>query len=204
MRQRRWLELLSDYDCEIRYHPGKGNVVADALSQKENESMEKLTRQYLKEVVSKHGVPVSLISDRDGRIGKRSGRCIKSKGKTQTTTSSSLGYDNWFNLLVQTLNAQTEARKEENYRAKDLGGMIKKLESRADETKGERLNGETDETIPEGAPFEALYGRKCRSPVCWVEVGDAQLTGLEIVCETIKKIIQIKNRLQASRDRQKS
>nr|GEW06328.1 hypothetical protein [Tanacetum cinerariifolium] len=39
MRQRRWIELLSDYDCEIRYHPGKGNVVADALSQKDRESL---------------------------------------------------------------------------------------------------------------------------------------------------------------------
>ncbi|GKB14715.1 putative reverse transcriptase domain-containing protein, partial [Tanacetum coccineum] len=167
IRQRRWLELLSDYDCEIHYHPGKANMVADALSpearkeenygtkdlcgmikklkphadgtfclrnrswipcyghlralimhdshkskysihpgsdkmyqylkklywwpymkaeiatyvivdrltksahflpMRENDSMEKLTRQYLKEVVTKHGVPVSIISDRDGRF----------------------------------------------------------------------------------------------------------------------------------------
>nr|GFC79944.1 putative reverse transcriptase domain-containing protein [Tanacetum cinerariifolium] len=37
MRQRRWLELLSDYNCDIRYHPGKANVMADALSHKERD-----------------------------------------------------------------------------------------------------------------------------------------------------------------------
>nr|GEW62550.1 putative reverse transcriptase domain-containing protein [Tanacetum cinerariifolium] len=110
MRQRWWLELLSDYDYEIRYHPGKANVVTDALSRKErikplrvwalvmtivlnlpkqilnaqtearkyenlvnedlqgDDSLEKLPRQYLKEVVSRHEVPVSVISDRDGRF----------------------------------------------------------------------------------------------------------------------------------------
>ncbi|GJY67591.1 putative reverse transcriptase domain-containing protein [Tanacetum coccineum] len=52
--------------------------------------------------------------------------------------------------------------------------------------------------------FEALYGRKCRSPISWAEVGDAQLTGPEIVHETIEKIIQIKKRIQVARDRQKS
>ncbi|GJZ59199.1 putative reverse transcriptase domain-containing protein [Tanacetum coccineum] len=54
------------------------------------------------------------------------------------------------------------------------------------------------------APFEALYGRKCRSPVCWAEVGDVQLTGPEIIHETTKKIVQIRQRLQAARDRQRS
>ncbi|GJR58241.1 putative reverse transcriptase domain-containing protein [Tanacetum coccineum] len=53
-------------------------------------------------------------------------------------------------------------------------------------------------------PFEALYGRKCRSPVCWAEVGEVQLTSPEIVQETTEKVIQIKQRIQAARDRQKS
>nr|GEY93842.1 putative reverse transcriptase domain-containing protein [Tanacetum cinerariifolium] len=54
------------------------------------------------------------------------------------------------------------------------------------------------------APSEALYGQKCHSPVCWAEVGDAQLTGPEIIHETTEKIFQIKSRIQAARDRQKS
>nr|GEY68966.1 putative reverse transcriptase domain-containing protein [Tanacetum cinerariifolium] len=54
------------------------------------------------------------------------------------------------------------------------------------------------------SPFEALWGRKCHSPVCWNEVGEFHLTGPEIVQETTEKIIQIKQRMQAARDRQKS
>ncbi|GJS28372.1 putative reverse transcriptase domain-containing protein [Tanacetum coccineum] len=89
MRQRRWLELLSDYDCELRYHPGKANVVADALSRKNRPKPLRVKALVL-------------------TIG--------------------------LNLPVQILNAQVEARKEENYRAEDLCGMIKNLESRADGT----------------------------------------------------------------------
>nr|GEX03267.1 putative reverse transcriptase domain-containing protein [Tanacetum cinerariifolium] len=59
-------------------------------------------------------------------------------------------------------------------------------------------------TSIKAAPFEALYGRKYRWSFCWAKVGDAQLTSLKIVHETIKKIIQIKKRIQAARDRQKS
>ncbi|GJT87075.1 putative reverse transcriptase domain-containing protein [Tanacetum coccineum] len=57
-------------------------------------------------------------------------------------------------------------------------------------------------TSIKAAPFEALYGRKCRSPICWAEVGDAQLTGPKIVHETTKKII--KKHIQAARYMQKS
>ncbi|GJT56802.1 putative reverse transcriptase domain-containing protein [Tanacetum coccineum] len=89
MRQRRWLELLSDYDCELHYHPGKANVVADALSGK---SRPKPLR--VRALVMKIGL----------------------------------------NLPVQILNAQGEARMEENYGTKDLCGMIKNLEPRVDGT----------------------------------------------------------------------
>nr|GFB61300.1 putative reverse transcriptase domain-containing protein [Tanacetum cinerariifolium] len=54
------------------------------------------------------------------------------------------------------------------------------------------------------APFEVLYGRKCRSPVCWTEVGEAQILGPELIQKTTEKIIQIKHKMQAARDRQKS
>ncbi|GJU02487.1 putative reverse transcriptase domain-containing protein [Tanacetum coccineum] len=53
-------------------------------------------------------------------------------------------------------------------------------------------------------PFEALYGQKCRSPVCWANVGDVQLSGPEIIHETTEKIVQILQRMQAARDRQRS
>ncbi|GKB38920.1 putative reverse transcriptase domain-containing protein [Tanacetum coccineum] len=59
-------------------------------------------------------------------------------------------------------------------------------------------------TSIKAASFKTLYGRRCRSPVCWAEVGDAQLTGPEIIHETTEKIIQIKKRIQVARDRQNS
>ncbi|KAI3810401.1 hypothetical protein L1987_20013 [Smallanthus sonchifolius] len=59
-------------------------------------------------------------------------------------------------------------------------------------------------TSIKAAPFEALYGRKCRSPLCWAEVGDKHLTGPEVIQETTDKIFKIKDRLKAARDRKKS
>ncbi|GKB43348.1 hypothetical protein Tco_0888290 [Tanacetum coccineum] len=54
------------------------------------------------------------------------------------------------------------------------------------------------------APFEALYGRKCRSPVLWAEIGESSLTGLKLVQETTDKVVLVKEKPKAARDRQKS
>ncbi|XP_024965940.1 uncharacterized protein LOC112506146 [Cynara cardunculus var. scolymus] len=54
------------------------------------------------------------------------------------------------------------------------------------------------------APFEALYGRKCRTPVCWLEAGEKQFAGPEIVQETTDNVKCIRGRLKAAQDRQKS
>nr|GFD00566.1 reverse transcriptase domain-containing protein [Tanacetum cinerariifolium] len=93
-------------------------VIVDRLTKstiftpiRETDTMDKLARIYLKEVVTRHGIPVSIISDRNP-----------------------------------------------SYQA-----TIKAL------------------------PFEALYGRKCRSPICWTEVGEAQILGPELIQETTKK-----------------
>ncbi|GJS40679.1 putative reverse transcriptase domain-containing protein [Tanacetum coccineum] len=121
---------------------------AQFLPIKETDSIEKLTRQYLKEVVSRHGVPVLIISDQDSKFTSHFWKSLK--------RALEFSYNNSYYTSIK------------------------------------------------AAPFKALYGRKCRSPICWAEVGDAQLTGPEIVRETTEKIIQIKHRLQASRDRQRS
>ena len=54
------------------------------------------------------------------------------------------------------------------------------------------------------APFEALYGRKCRTPLCWCEVGERSLYGQKIVQETTQKIQMIRDKLQVAQSRQKS
>ncbi|GJW78278.1 putative reverse transcriptase domain-containing protein [Tanacetum coccineum] len=81
----------------------------------------------------------------------------------------------------------------------------KSKNSTSDGTEGpSEPRGPPSDSYIKAAPFEALYGRKCLSPACGAEVGDVQLTGPEIIHETTEKIIQIRQRLQAARDRQKS
>ncbi|GJY93726.1 putative reverse transcriptase domain-containing protein [Tanacetum coccineum] len=159
---------------------------AHFLPAKENDSMEKLTRQYLKEVVSRHGVPVSIISDRDGKFVSQFWQSLQKSFGTQLDMSTTyhLEIDGQSERTIQTLEDMLRAC------VIDFGnGWDRHLPLI------EFSYNNSYHTSIKVAPFEAFYGRKCRSLICWVEVGDAQLTGPEIVRETTKKIIQIKHRL---------
>ncbi|GJR02165.1 putative reverse transcriptase domain-containing protein [Tanacetum coccineum] len=168
---------------------------AHFLPMREDDSMEKLTRQYLKEVVSSHGVPVLIISDRDDRFASHFWRSLhKALG---TPLDMSTAYhpqtDGQSERTIQTLEDMLRVC------VLDFGkGWDKHLPL------VEFLYNNDYHTSIKAAPFEVLYGRKCRSPICWDEVGDSQLTCLEIIHETTEKIIQIKSRIQAVFDRQKS
>ncbi|GJY75581.1 putative reverse transcriptase domain-containing protein [Tanacetum coccineum] len=164
-------------------------------TERETNPMEKLARMYLKEVVTRHGIPVSIIYDRDPRFASNFWRSLqKALG---TNLNMSISYhpqtDGQSERTIQTLEDMLRAC------AIDFGkGWVNHFPL------VEFSYNNSYHASIKAAPFEALYGRKCRSPVCWVEVGQVQLTGPEIVQETTKKIIQIKKRMQAARDRQKS
>ncbi|GJX03025.1 putative reverse transcriptase domain-containing protein [Tanacetum coccineum] len=248
MRQRHWLELLSDYDCDIRYYPGKANVVADALSRKErieplrvralvmtiglnlpkrileaqiealkpenleNEDVgdtirkdipkeklepraDKLARLYLNRIVARHGIPVSIICDRDGRFTSNFWKSFQKALGTDISMSTAYHpeTDGQSERTIQTLEDMLRAC------VIDFGkGWVRHLPL------AEFSYNNSYHASIKAAPYEALYGQKCRSPVCWAKVGEAQLTGPELIQETTKKIILIKQRIQAAQDRQKS
>ncbi|GJX04850.1 putative reverse transcriptase domain-containing protein [Tanacetum coccineum] len=176
-------------------------VIVDRLTKSahffedEDDSMEKLTRQYLKEVVCRHGVPLSIISDRDSGFAFGFWRSFQNALGTNLNMSTAYHpeTDGQSERTIQTLEDMLRAC------VIDFGGSWDRHLPLVEFS----YNNSYHASI-KAAPFEALYGRKCRSPVCWNEVGDSQLTGPELIRETTEKIIQIKNRLLTARSRQKS
>ncbi|GJZ29415.1 putative reverse transcriptase domain-containing protein [Tanacetum coccineum] len=135
---------------------------------RETDPLDKLARMYLKEVVTRHGIPVSIICDRDPRSASNFWKSLQIALGTNLDMSTAY-------------HPQTDGKSERTIQT--LEDMLRAC------------------AVDFG---KALYGRKCRSPVCWTEVGEAQILGPELIQETTEKIVQIKQRMQAARDRQKS
>nr|GEU34151.1 reverse transcriptase domain-containing protein [Tanacetum cinerariifolium] len=141
---------------------------AHFLPMKETDSMEKLTRQYLKEVVLRHGVPVLIISDRDSKFTSHFWRLINEALGTQLDMSTAyhLQTDCQSERTIQTLEDMLHACVIDFGKGWDR--HIPLVE----------FYNNSYHTSIKAALFEALYGRKCQSPICWADVGDAQLTGM--------------------------
>ncbi|GKB66587.1 putative reverse transcriptase domain-containing protein [Tanacetum coccineum] len=161
----------------------------------ENDPIEKLMRLYMKEVVTRHRVSVSIIFDCDGRFTSLFWKALHEALGTRLDMSTTYHpeTDGQCERTIQTLEDMLLACVIDFEKSWDRHLPLVEFS----------YNNSYHTSI-KAAPFEVLYGRKCRSPVCWAEVGDAQLTGPEIIHETTEKIVQIKSRIQAARDRQKS
>nr|GFA86064.1 putative reverse transcriptase domain-containing protein [Tanacetum cinerariifolium] len=247
MRQRRWLELLSDYDCEICYHPGKANVVADALSRKEQEPLRTEARKP--ENIKNEDVGGMLVENtknpeaiREQKLEPRADgtQCLNGriwlpccgdlrtvimheshKSKYSVHPGSDKMYQNmkklywWPNMKADITTYVSKCLtcakvKPEHQRP---SGLLNALGTRLDMSTAyhPETDGQSERAIQtledmlcacaidfgkgwvnhsplvefsynnsyhasiKAAPFEALYGQKCHSPVCWTEVREAQI-----------------------------
>ncbi|KAA3469875.1 Retrotransposable element Tf2 [Gossypium australe] len=125
--------------------------------------LQKLAKLYVAEIVRLHGVPVSIISDRDPRFTSRFWKVLHKALGTR------LDFSTAFHL-------QTDEFAYKNSYQSSI----------------------------QMAPYEALYGRRCRTPSCWTELGERRLLGPELIFETEEKVKLIQGRLKEASDRQKS
>nr|GEW15507.1 putative reverse transcriptase domain, ribonuclease H-like domain, aspartic peptidase domain protein [Tanacetum cinerariifolium] len=201
----KWERIIIDF---ITKHPKTSNehdtiwVIVNRLTKsahfiptREINSMETLTRLYIKEIVSRHGVPISIILDRDSHFTSRFWQLLQSALGTQLDMSTAYHpeTDRQSERTIQTLEDMLRAcvidfRK----------GWEKHLPF------VEFSYNNSYHASIKATSFEVLYGRKCRPPICWAEIGDVQLTGPKIIHETTEKIVQIRQRLQEARYRQRS
>ncbi|GKA44146.1 putative reverse transcriptase domain-containing protein [Tanacetum coccineum] len=212
MHQRRWIELFSDYDYEIRYHPGKANVVVDTLSRKERikpkrvRAMNMTIQSSIKDMILADRTWVPLMGDV---------RTLIMDEAHKSKYSVHLGEDKMYYDLIDMYWWLGMKKDIALYLSKCLTCSKVKAEH---QRSSDLLQGSWDVHFPlvefsynnnyhssvRCAPFKALYRRKCRSPILWAEVGEEQLIGPEIMQETTEKILQIKDRLKVSPNHQKS
>ncbi|GJS34252.1 putative reverse transcriptase domain-containing protein, partial [Tanacetum coccineum] len=224
MRQRMWVELFSDYDYEIRYHPGKANVVANALSRKERVKPRRVRAMAMtiqsevksmilaaqSEAFKEENVPAERLHRLDQQMERKEDESLYFMDRI------------WVPLVggVRTI-IMDEAHKTRSIWTVYITFLANITESLRDAIGyeyGLSSSDGWDVHLPLAefsynnsyhssircAPFEALYGRKCRSLVLWAEIGESRLIGPELVQETTDKVVLINEKLKAARDRQKS
>ncbi|GKC03014.1 putative reverse transcriptase domain-containing protein [Tanacetum coccineum] len=182
MPQRRWIELFSDYDCKIHYHPGKANVVVDALSRKEREAVDESAEMQ-------KGLDEMIEQRSDGTLYYLDRIWVPLKDM-YWWPGMKKDIVEYFSKCLTCLKVKDEHQRPSGLlQQPEIPALGTRLDiSTAYHPQADDQSERTIQTLEDMlraarcAPFEALYGRKCRSPIKWDE---------------------IKNRLKDARDRQK-
>ena len=177
-------------------------VIVDRLTKsthflpiKNSDSLDKLAQLYVREIIRLHGMPVSIVSDRDLRFTSRFWPSLQNVLGTKLHFSTTFHpqTDGQSERTIQTLEDMLRACVMEFRRSWDTYLPLMEF----------AYNNSYQASIGI-APYEALYGRKCRTLICWDEVGERKLVGPEIVQVTCDKIKVIRDRLKIAQDRHKS
>ena len=144
---------------------------------------------YIDEIVSLHGVPTSVVFDRHPRFTSKFWKSL------HKVLGTNLSFSTAFHPQIDRLSERTIRTLEDMLRdcVLDFKGSWEKYLSLV-----EFAYNNSYHSSSEMAPYKALYGRKCRSPLCWEEVSERQLLGLEIIQMTFEKIDLIRKRLQTA------
>ncbi|GJT92007.1 putative reverse transcriptase domain-containing protein [Tanacetum coccineum] len=178
MRQRRWIELFSDYECEIRYHPGKANVVADALSRKERLKPRRV-----------RALAMTV------QIGMRE--------RIQVAQSEALRQENILMENLHGLDQQMEKKEGESLYFMDRIWVPLIGDVKAEHQRPSGLLQQSE--IPEWSGITDHYGfYHAKSPILWAEIRESSLIGPELIQEMTDKVVLIKKKLKTASDRQKS
>ena len=155
-------------------------------------ALERFCRLYIREIVRLHGVPVSIVSDRDLRFTTHFWKSFQKAMGTRLTMSTA------FHPQTDGQSERTIQVLEDMLRACVLdhkGGWEEHLP-----LVEFAYNNNYQATI-QMAPYEALYGRPCRSPLCWTEVEESSITGPDLIRDTSEKVSLIRQRLLTAQSR---
>ena len=169
--------------------------VARFIPMKMTWSMERLAEAYTQDIIRLHGVPREIVSDRDPRFLSRFWKSVQEAfgTKLKLSTAFHAATDGQTERTIQTLEDMLRACTLEYHQS--WVRMLCLIEF--------SYNNSYHSSI-EMAPYEALYGRKCRSPICWNDISDSVALGPEMVRDTIEKVRVIRSKMQAAQSRQKS
>jgi len=167
---------------------------AHFLAIKTTFNAEQLAELYIKEIVRLHGVPLSIVSDRDTKLASKFWQGFQSAMGTQLNLSTAFHpqTDGQSERTIQTLEDMLRACAIEYTKSWDRNLPLVEF----------ACNNSYHSSI-DMAPYEALYGRQCRTPVCWDE-GERRLSKVELIDQTQEIIDKIREKLQTVRSRQKS